>query len=83
MLTKHPFFPAARPVNAAKRGYSTGIGFNDLWGSTGFSQMGRAGVHRPIYQIVSAQAPSQPRAGRGRVHIKRCPIINTNSTLLA
>ena len=23
MLTKPPFFPAARPINAAKRGYST------------------------------------------------------------
>ena len=28
--------------------------FNDLWDSTGFSQMGRAGVHRPINPMGSA-----------------------------
>ena len=33
-----------------------------LWDSTGFSQMGRAGVHRPIYPILSAT----PRLGRPR-----------------
>ena len=33
MLTKPPFFPAARPINAAKRGYSTDstiMGFNGV-----------------------------------------------------
>ena len=33
MLTKTPFFPAARPINAAKRGYSTDsttLGFNGV-----------------------------------------------------
>ena len=33
MLTKTPFFPAARPINAAKRGYSTDsttYGFNGV-----------------------------------------------------
>ena len=35
--------------------------FNDLWDSTVFSQMGRAGVHRPINPICSARAGVRQR----------------------
>ena len=50
MLTKPPFFPAARPINAAKRGYSTD---STTYGFNGVLTDGRAGVHRPIYPILS------------------------------
>ena len=63
MLTKPPFFSLRglkRPLKAAIQR------FNDLWDSTGFSQMGRAGVHRPINPIGSALV--------GWLVFGRCPV---------
>eukprot|EP00964_Phaeocystis_antarctica_P015842 scaffold8763_cov36-Phaeocystis_antarctica.AAC.2 len=45
-------------------------GFNDSWDSMGFSQMGRAGVHRPIYPILSAlERPRLFAYGKHDLHL--------------
>ena len=56
---------ASQPIFPPLRGLFNG--FNDLWVQRRFSQMGRAGVHRPSYPILSAQV----RQARQDEHPKR------------
>ena len=53
---------ASQPIFPPLRGLFNG--FNDLWVQRRFSQMGRAGVHRPSYPILSAWVGRDARGWR-------------------
>ena len=71
MLAKPPFFPAARPINAAKRGYSTDsttMGFNGVLtdGAGGSAQTDLSNLVGPAASHEE-ESPEARRFGYGYI----------------
>ena len=74
MLTKPPFFPAARPINAAKRGYSTDsttYGILELYGvlTDGAGGSAQTDLSNLVGLAARGLARAKRRGGRGAVII--------------